>query len=308
MLPPETVIRAAARWVWILNRSTIAQAWGLVGADASYADTTQTQYGAALDWLSSIELLVKGPAGPELAPAAKGLSPAEAHGLIFERSLERAAPAWLLDADILVPDSGELPQDAIRLAQTLGLDDDTAFLRARQVYGRIDLAERSRVGLCGETALVALLESRWPGSTNHVAKTNDGFGYDVAFNCGGTDWHLEIKSTTRRGRLVIYLSRHEYEVGSLDPNWRLLVVGLGDDLQINALATVKHEGVLGRAPTDASAKSTWQSVKHELAPTDLEPGLTFLQNPATDTGTPVPLFDSRMVGGFSPYAWMPPSL
>lgn len=70
------------------------------------------------------------------------------------------------------------------------------------------------------TVAATRLERRWPGSTRHVALTDDGLGYDLAFSCRGRTLHLEVKTTGRRGRLVLYLSRHEHEVALLDPDWR----------------------------------------------------------------------------------------
>ena len=59
-----------------------------------------------------------------------------------------------------------------------------------------------------------------------VALKDDGLGYDVVGPLPTAMWHLEVKSTTRRGRLVIRISRLEYEIGAMDPLWRLVIVGL----------------------------------------------------------------------------------
>ena len=232
MLPADSIARAAARWLGVLRRSTLTQAWSLIRADTRYADLTQTQYASALEWLRAMDLIADGPDGATLSPVVRTLPESLGNQLLFERSLEQASPAWLPDADVLIPDESEVPQDAANLARTLGIPELSAFLAIRQVHGRVDLAQRTRVGSAGEVVLRDLLEKAWPGSTTHVAQTDDGFGYDLVFRCNCIEWHLEVKSTTRRGRLVIYLSRHEHDVGLREPNWRLVVVGLDNQLEL----------------------------------------------------------------------------
>lgn len=304
MLPADGVLRAAQRWLHLLALSTPPQASALIRADAGYTDLSPTQYAAAFEWLKDVGLLENSPPGVRLAPAARGLPDAEIHQLLFTRSLEALAPAWLPDADVLVPNSSELPQDAAELAAIFGLGDAAAMLAVRQVHGRIDLAERARIGAAGESGLVALLEQRWPGSTVHVALNDDGLGYDIVLMLSQGAWHLEVKTTGRRGRLVLYLSRHEHEVALADPDWRLVVVGLSDDGKPAALATGRHEALQNRAPYDRHSAARWESTRHQLGPADLQPGLPFLGAPPslTDAGS---LLYCGSVGTGSPYAWMP---
>lgn len=306
MLPADTVARAAARWLRILRTSTLGQGWSLIRADSNYTDLTQTQYASALEWLKVLGLVIHGLDDVELSAVVKALPEAQGKQLLFERGIQHAAPAWLPDSDLLIPDASELPQDAAGLADTLGLSDDAALLAVRHIHGRIDLAQRAQVGAAGERALIDLLESQWPGSTVHVALANDGFGYDVLFRHGNVEWHLEVKSTTRRGRLVIYLSRHEHEVGLRDSKWRLIVVGLDDQLRLQAIATVRYPTVAERGPEDLCAEAKWQSTSHQLAPRDLQCGLSFLEAPAADLNSATREFIQRRNyqphGGF---AWMP---
>jgi hypothetical protein len=196
--------------------------------------------------------------------------------LLFERSLELAAPAWLPDSDILIPDASELPQDAVALAGALGLSDDLALLVIRHVHGRINLEQRTQIGLAGERALIGVLEAHWPGSTTHVSQIDDGYGYDIAFRHEGAEWHFEVKSTARRGRLLMYLSRHEYEVGLRDPIWRLIVVGLSSQLELQSIATAQFHAIAARAPADRHVNTKWQSAAYQLTANDLQDGLSFL--------------------------------
>lgn len=305
MLPGDGVLVAAYRWLCLLQRSTLPQASAVIRANTAYTDLSPTQYAAALDWLTTVRLLHSTDAGARLAPAALGLTDAGTRQLLFGRSLEAAAPAWLPDADVLVRNPSELPQDVSHLADVLGLDDSTALLTVRQIHGRIDLAERSRIGAQGEKGLAALLECRWPGSTNHVALTDDGLGYDLAFTLGVNTWHLEVKTTSRRGRLVVYLSRHEHEVALLDRDWRLVVVGLGGDGAPAAIATARHQLLQERAPRDWDQAARWESARHELRPSDLHPGLAFLSY--LEPGGPASLFRRGTLQEISPFLWMPPA-
>ena len=189
------------------------------------------------------------------------------------------------------------------MAGTLKIADEAAFVAIRYVHGKVDLARRAEVGTAGEDALIRFLEMRWPGSTIHVAQDDDSFGYDIVFWNDKMEWHLEVKATNRRGRLVIHLSRHEHEMSLRDARWRLIVVGLDEKLQLRALATVRHPRLSARAPKDLCAESRWQSTSHQLTSNDLDPGLSFLDHPlARKDFLPSREEDAERNSGF---AWMP---
>ena len=280
----------------------MSQAWVLLRADSSYIDFTQTQYAAALEWLTGLELLS---GDLSLAPALVNLPDDQLHQVLFSHALEASSPSWLPDADILVADSSDMPHDAAALAAGLGLPQAVAMSAIREIHGRIDLEARARVGAAGELALVRLLEARWPESTIHVALTDDGFGYDIAFTLTENEWHLEVKTTKRRGRLVIYLSRHEYEVSLVDPYWRLVVVGLHDDDSPGVVATVEHERLLQRTPQEVHPEVSWQSVRLQVSTADLRPGLSFADVPfQSDESDVNSLLCSTSPPG-APFAWAP---
>ena len=71
-----------------------------------------------------------------------------------------------------------------------------------------------------------------------MALTDDGLGYDVAAMTETGTWHLEVKTSARRGRLLVYPSRQEFEISKLDPRWRLVLAGLDPGRQLAAVATV----------------------------------------------------------------------
>ena len=273
MRQPEGVVRAAQRWLRLLARSPIAQASAILRTDPRYSDLSESHYSLALEWLEDLGLVVAVPSGRELSDAARSAEGQLSDLLLFERAVQGYAPTWLPDADILVLDVQELPQDASRLADLLSLSEDQAFACIREIHGHIDLAQRAAVGAAGERALLAWLEAQHPGSTRHVAALHDGFGYDIAFSHGAGEWHLEVKSTKRRGRLSIHLSRHELEVARHDKCWAMIVLRLTGDNQIDQLWTVPKDHLFARAPLDASPITRWESARYELDSGELHAGL-----------------------------------
>jgi hypothetical protein len=303
MIPADGVVQAAQRWLQVLNRSSYQQALSLLRSGAWYADLTPTQYATAVDWLVEMGLLEVRDGDLVLAHQARGLSTAQANQLLFGHGLEQAAPPWLSAADSLVATVSDLPEDARHLARVLQVPDEIALTTIRQVHGHIDLAERTRVGALGELGLLRLLERRWPGATVHVSISNDGFGYDLVVALVDATWLIEVKSTSRRGRLIVHLTRQEHAVGLSDPRWRMVVVGLDEGDEVAALATVRSDVLRDRAPRDVHAGAAWEAARYELVAGDLEAGLPFLGAPTSvDRETLIfrgsETFPSR-------FAWMP---
>jgi hypothetical protein len=296
-------VRAASRWLVLLETSSFPEAGAILRANAAYADLTYTQYSLGLEWLDEVGVINRGENGYVVNNKAARLSRDERNQLLFMKAIETSDRPWLPDADLLIRNVEDLPEDAAQLGASLGLSEESAVLGIRQVHGQIDFDLRTVIGGAGERAVVAALEHQWPGSTVHVALENDGYGYDVTFQQPrGRSWHLEVKSTTRHGRLVVHLSRQEYEVGRLDPAWRLVVVGLDRDHELECLATAIGEHIFGRAPDDRPSGARWQSARYELRPGDLRPGLDFI-------AAPPPRVDAVFVSGIrhapSSFAWMP---
>ena len=305
MLPPEGILKGAVRWLHLLRTSTVEQALRIIAADSQYTDLTQTQYASSLDWIESLQILEFGEGTGRLAPRLQLLPEDQLLELLFLRAVAHESPAWLRDADLLVHTSTELPHDVLELASTLGVAEDAAFRSVTRLHGHVDTKERERVGRAGEAALVTLLEACWPGSTTHVSMIDDSFGYDILFRSGRSEWHLEVKATTRRGRLVIHLSRNEHEVSLRDPRWRLVVVGIDDFSRLQAIVTVPTSSIVRRAPRDEVAESRWDSVSHDLRPDDLQGGLPFLPLlPAMTDELLLALVKSGGVQRFG-FAWMP---
>jgi hypothetical protein len=305
MFPPEGIVKGAARWLHLLRTSTVAQAMRIIAADSQYTDLTQTQYNTSLDWIESLQMLEFGEGRVRLAQRIRALPEEQLRELLLLRSLEHESPAWLRDADVLVPDEAALPQDALELAGALGVREEAVFRSVKRLYGNVDIKERERVGRAGEEALVSLLETCWPGSTTHVSLIDDSFGYDILFRSGDWEWHIEVKTTIRRGRLVVYLSRNEHEVSVKDPHWRLVVAGIDEQSRLQAIANLPAPLLARRAPHDVLPQSRWDSVSHDLRAGDLEAGLAFL--PPLGGVTTVATAALIQSGGLQrrDFAWMP---
>ncbi|MEU4572556.1 DUF3883 domain-containing protein [Nonomuraea sp. NPDC023979] len=229
----------------------------LFASHSAYSDITPTQYAGALDWLQACGLVteegrVAGPPGPRS---------------VMEAALRDAL--WLPDADLLVPGLVELPEDALRASQVLGLEPEDALAAVRHAWGKVDTETRSRVGSAGEQALVELLRAATDVPVHHVAAISDGYGYDIAVG----DVHIEVKSTTRRGRLTIYLSRNEYETMRRDPAWVLTLVRLDRELRPVSVATVDNGWIETAVPTDRSERGRWEAARFDVPGEAIRSGL-----------------------------------
>lgn len=294
MRPSDQVLVAGVRWVDLLRRNTLAQAWILIGTDPHYSDLSRSQYHAGIEWLLQRGLAVDSASSLELDPRAKNIDANDLAAELLTDVLSRTPPPWLLDADDLLREPDDLPQDACSLATVLGLTPTQTLRAIRHAQRKVDLDSRRQVGLRGELALLEALEGRWPGSTTHVAATDDAAGYDIAVTLPGGTTHIEVKSTNRRGRLDVFLSRHEYETARVDPAWLLVVVGLDPSSCLCALATVSLEVLKDRAPTDSASNATWDSARFTLDARDLETGLR-----------PFGAEGKLVIPSASGFAWMP---
>ncbi|WP_159072322.1 DUF3883 domain-containing protein [Streptomyces sp. CMB-StM0423] len=181
--------------------------------------------------------------------------------------------------DVLVTTPEELPGDALSAARAVGLSAEEAFACVRAAWGKIDTAQRERIGGAGERALVHLLCEGLPEAAEvlHVAAEADCFGYDIAVRAVGLCAHIEVKSTTRRGRLPVYLSRNEYETMRNDASWQLVAVRLTEGLKAAAVATVPAVWIATQAPADRGAAARWESCRFDVPRDVLVPGISGLR-------------------------------
>lgn len=261
---PEPVLRAARRWLEHLPGAGAARTRSIFATHPEFGDLTPSQYEAAYTWLSDNGLLT-GP-GPGVA----------VEELLFDAVVSGSGAGWLPDADVLVRGPDEVPVDALQAAAVLGLSPDTAYARVHGMWGKVDMAERARIGDAGETALVKVLAGSTTCQVDHVAARSDGYGYDISAVWSSAAAHLEVKSTLRRRRLSIYLSRHEYETMRRDPWWSLTVVRLTSKLALDAIATVPTRWIATQVPSDAGSFGRWESCRLDVPQEVLHPGVPAL--------------------------------
>ncbi|OLT27248.1 hypothetical protein BJF79_01065 [Actinomadura sp. CNU-125] len=235
-VPPDPVLLAAARWVEKLPANGRARCRSLFSTHVEYSDISLTQYDAAYRWLQEAGILDN---------AEQDLSVGQR---VFRAVLLAGDVHWFPDADLHVRGPTELPIDAGRAAAALGLSELEAYQEIHTVRGKVDVAERSRIGAAGETALMDLLSSSVSAKIEHVAAHSDGYGYDIAVHADRRSLHIEAKATTRRNRLTFFLSRREYEVMRYDPLWQLVVLQLTDELAVAAIASVASAWLAARRP------------------------------------------------------------
>lgn len=264
-VPPEPIIRAASRWLTLLDISSRERSFALLSTAPSLGDLTLLQYEAAYDWLREIGL------------SSRIGSLQEVPRTLFDAVLQTSELNWLRDSDRLVRDEEEIPQDVSGVADALGLAPNEALAAIRVQSGKVNTAERERVGNAGEIALVELLQSHMVGEVSHVAAFSDGYGYDIAVSVGTLQIHVEVKATTRQGRAVIFLSRHEFEVMKRDPCWILVLVRLGKELDIQQLHSVPNDWISRSVPSDSSSYGRWQSVALEVPECELIVGMPALE-------------------------------
>lgn len=153
-------------------------------------------------------------------------------------------------------------------------DMGTAAAGPQVQWSRAAEEARRAIGAAGEQALLRLL--RWGGvpQVSHVAAESDAYGYDIGAARSLTERaHLEVKSTTDPTRLVIHLTRHEYEVMATDPEWCLAAVLVGRDGNAVNVATVNRRWLHSAVPADKAKEGRWESARLEVPVYAITPGL-----------------------------------
>jgi hypothetical protein len=251
-VPPEPVLRAAVRWLEKLPASGVARVRALFTTHSDFSDLTPTQYDAAYTWIREAGLLED----------LRSRVPVQCR--VFDAAMTYSGVPWFQDADRLVRRPDELPEDALRAAEALGLTHEEAYAQVHAVWGKVDTEERSRIGSAGELALLELLSESADGRVEHVAAWSDGYGYDIFVDADRLSAHLEVKTTTRRGRLTVYISRNEYETMLRDPAWELVTVRLTPELKITAVAAVPKKWIAAHVPSDRTVRGRWESCRLDI--------------------------------------------
>jgi hypothetical protein len=251
VFPANSVLMAAARWMALLKNGDLGQARMVIATVPMFRDLTQTQYELGLHWLSEVGLL--GDCGP-----AAGVEPGFR---VLERALIHDRPLWINLIDQDTADEGDFPSDLMGAAMALGLDEQHVLAAVRSVTGRFDDEARRKLGALGEVELVELLMTVTSGEVRHVARLSDAFGYDIEWARGERMLRLEVKTTSRGGELVFYLSRNEYEVARREPDWRLLVLFAPRGESVEAIVTVDRSWILANGPSDSLGGAVWESAR-----------------------------------------------
>lgn len=259
---PDPILRGAVRWLERIPGSGIARTRSILVTNPRLADLTPTQYETALQWLERTGLLGEDSNG---APAAVR---------VYAKAVTETA--WFGDTDFQVRNPGELPEDALVAAEALSLDPDEAFQHLVAAWGKVDTEARERVGSAGEIGLVDLLTQAVDAEVEQVSLWSDGLGYDIAVTAPEFASHLEVKSSTRRGRLTLYLSRNEFDVMRRDPNWALVAVTLSPELNVVAVRTIRSSWLTTAAPRDNGSGGRWQSCRFDIPAEETVPGLPAL--------------------------------
>ncbi|MGX1910346.1 protein NO VEIN domain-containing protein [Streptomyces phaeochromogenes] len=185
---------------------------------------------------------------------------------VFDAAMAYSGVPWFRDADILIRRPDELPEDALRAAEALGLSQEEAYGQVNSVWGKVDTEERSRIGSAGELALLELLADSAEGRVEHVAAWSDGYGYDIFVDAYKYSAHLEVKTTVRVGRLTVYISRNEYETMLRDPAWELVTVRLTPELELVSIAAIPTDWIVAHVPADRSPRGRWESCRLDIPP------------------------------------------
>lgn len=243
------------------------QIWRMFLSHPGLRDLTPTQYGAALDWLRREGILLS--AGGKPVPMSDRLA-----GLtVLQTAVAGVEPTWLRDADRTIRAPQDLPLDVASTAEALGVSALDAVRVIRTVWGKVDARARAELGAAGEQRLVELLVDALDAHVLHVSKASDGFGYDISVEGYEGALHIEVKTTNRRGRLAIYLSRNEYEVMCTDSAWQLVAVLLNPVGRIASVGTVNREWIAGAIPVDGSVYGRWESVRLDVPSAAVSPGV-----------------------------------
>lgn len=278
-IPPETIVRGAQRWLQLIPVSGVNRARALLSTAREYADLTPTQYAESLEWVQRTKLL-----GPE----SKATQIAAAPERLLEAIILGGSPAWLQDADILIQDTAEIPDDALSAGEALGVSPSATLACIRRAWGKVDIAARERVGAAGEAEILRHLDTLAAGVTvDHVASWSDAHGYDIAVAKSNRECHLEVKATTRENRLTLHLSRNEYETMRLDTAWQLVIVVLDQTLQLARVYSVMREWVDSCAPIDVVVGARWDSARFDVPASACTLGIAALSPFLRDQGSPL---------------------
>lgn len=226
-------------------------------------------------------VLAPTPALSSLCLAPGPIPPLE---LLLALIIEAAPPLWLLTASDGERLAMERVPDEVEDALKAVIKDPSrreAFLLARA--RTVDVEERTALGAAGEEAVVELCreelkelgEEEAACQVRRVSQISDELGFDVvAPRVDGSLRRLEIKATRSAATVVtVFLTRNEFETGSADPDWRLVVVRAKREGGHVILGHIAAPGLAARIPEDRPEGGHWQVAKVRIPLSDLFVGL-----------------------------------
>ncbi|MFI6119409.1 protein NO VEIN domain-containing protein [Streptomyces sp. NPDC051064] len=223
---------------------------------------TESTRRAALRWLSELRvagvprvrvLLTNHPRYADLTPAQY------AEGFAW---LRRTGMVTAAGQPVVEVSDGELWEDV------------TADEVPRVLWNQAAEDAKRAVGAAGEQALLRVLRQGGVPHVRHVAAESDAYGYDIeAAGSVPERAHIEVKATTDPTRLVVHLTRHEYEVMAADADWCLAAVLVDSDGNAASVATVDRGWLHSTVPTDQERNGRWESVRLTVPVCALTPGL-----------------------------------
>jgi hypothetical protein len=214
------------------------------------------------------EVLLVADSVAELASASRE----DAATLLLTLALERRPPSWLRFAaagDALK--SNSIPDAELAALENSFVDPahrEAILLAAARRYDAARLAAFGALGEeyvaeCCREQLRAAGGGTLAEAVSRVSLLSDQLGYDVvAPRLDGSSRRIEVKATRRLAwRGEVYISRNEYEIGLLDPDWSLVVVEIDAEETPSLLGWCRAGALEAKMPVDRHHFGRWNTVR-----------------------------------------------
>jgi len=263
-IPHRSILLAALRWMVVLSRDSIERSKTMLRSVESYRDLTPSQYDEGYRWLRKNNFI------SDSGRVRYSEDFAEA---ILKTAMKSAL--WFENADAVFDSVDDLPTDIDIAAETLNVGPERVSELIRVEWHIFDAKRRAEIGALGEDLVVAHLREI-PGTVvEQVSLISDAFGYDITLKIRDKLLHVEVKSSIRTNTRRFYLSRNEWSVSKIDPNWHLIYVTISGDEILN-LHEVPRELIHSLAPVNHTSTCRWESARFDVSANEIIPGLKHL--------------------------------
>lgn len=196
----------------------------------------------------------------------------DAAALVLGLVLERRPPGWLRYAaagDSLKVNAIPDPELAA-LRDSFGDSElcEAIILAAARRFDAGRLAALAGLGTeyvagCCREQLRAAGSGVLAAAVSRVARVSEGLGYDVvAPRLDGSSRRMGVKATRRLAwRGEVFLSRSEFEIGLLDPDWSLVVVEIDTEDSPSLLGWCNAGSLSAKMPSDRHPLGRWSDVR-----------------------------------------------